>query len=122
MKIIVQGAVLLSVCLVAQAVEYALPFGFPASVIGMVLLFVLLQTKVLPPERIDTTASFLTRHLALLFIPATVEVIEVAEVLTQNLWPILVICLCTTPLVFWAAGKTVQWAMGVMVKLGGDRV
>ena len=40
MKIICQIGVVFAVCWVSQLIEAALPFPFPASVIGMVLLLV----------------------------------------------------------------------------------
>ena len=47
MKILYQIGIIFSICWVSQIVEKLLPFDFPASVIGMVLLFVLLSCKVL---------------------------------------------------------------------------
>ena len=52
MKIIYQIGIIFSICWVSQIVEALLPFAFPASVIGMVLLFVLLAFRVLKVEHI----------------------------------------------------------------------
>ena len=42
MKILWQVGVIFFVCWISQAIETALPVAFPASVIGMVVLLVLL--------------------------------------------------------------------------------
>ena len=47
MKILCQFGVIFGVCWVSQILEQLLPIPFPASVIGMVLLFALLATGVL---------------------------------------------------------------------------
>ncbi|SHG16777.1 CidA/LrgA family protein [Ornithinibacillus halophilus] len=51
----------------------------PGSVIGMVLLFLALMSKVIKTEWIEEGAQFLIRHLSLFFIPVTVGIIEYLE-------------------------------------------
>ena len=43
MKIIIQIAIIFSICWVSQMIEALLPIAFPASVIAMVLLLLLLR-------------------------------------------------------------------------------
>ena len=50
MKILCQFGVIFGVCWVSQLLEPLLPFPFPASVIGMVLLFVLLTYRLSLPR------------------------------------------------------------------------
>ena len=52
MKIIYQIGIIFTLCWVSEIVEALLPFSFPASVIGMILLFVLLALRVLKVEHI----------------------------------------------------------------------
>jgi holin-like protein len=42
----------------------------PGSVVGMLLLTVLLETRVVPLEAVRPAAELLVRHLALLYVPA----------------------------------------------------
>ena len=42
MKIVTQVGIIFSICWISQIIEKLLPFSFPASVIGMILLFILL--------------------------------------------------------------------------------
>ena len=44
MKIIIQIAIIFSICWISQIVEALIPIAFPASVIGMVLLLLLLSS------------------------------------------------------------------------------
>ena len=41
MKIIYQIGIIFALCWVSEIIEAFLPFAFPASVIGMILLFIL---------------------------------------------------------------------------------
>ena len=101
MRILAQIGIVLFVCLLGEAIAAVLPFPFPASVIGMVLLFLLLACKWLKPRHIQEKSNFLLSNMAFFFIPAGVG----------NLIPLLVICLVTTPLVFLVTGWTVQAVM-----------
>ena len=62
----------------------------PGSVIGMVLLFVALQTKLIKEEQVDAPAKALTGNMALFFIPAGVGLMAQMDVVLANWWVILV--------------------------------
>ena len=47
MKIIKQVGIIFSICALSVLIEHFLPFAFPASVIGMILLFLFLLTGLL---------------------------------------------------------------------------
>lgn len=119
MEIIVQIGVVLAVSLAGEAVAAVLPFPFPASVIGMVLLFCLLAAKVLRPQHIRQKADFLLDNMPLFFIPACVSILKYADVLLQNLPAMILICVGTVPLVFFVTGHTVQLVLRLMEKNRG---
>lgn len=47
----------------------------PGSVVGMLLLTVLIETRILPLEAVRGAAELLVRHLALLYVPAGVALL-----------------------------------------------
>ena len=116
MAVISQIFVILAICLASEGISAALPFTFPASVIGMILVLILLFTKVLKPDHLKETSGFLLGTMAMYFIPACVSVLDYADVLLDNIWAILIICLITTPLVFFVAGHVVQLTVRLMRK------
>ena len=73
MKIIRQIGIIFTVCWLSILVEKALPFSFPASVIGMLLLFICLLTGILKIEHIQEKADFLLENMAFFFVPAGVH-------------------------------------------------
>ena len=52
MKIIKQVGIIFLICWLGLVIEAALPFSFPASIIGMILLFVCLLFGILKIEHI----------------------------------------------------------------------
>ena len=52
MKILKQFGVIFGVCWISLVIEHYLPFSFPASVIGMVLLLICLLTGFLKIEHV----------------------------------------------------------------------
>ena len=118
MKIIYQIGIIFSLCWVSQIVEKLLPFDFPASVIGMVLLFVLLSCKVLKVEHIREKSDFLLANMAFFFVPAGVSIINYFDVLSTA-WKLLFICLITTILTFAATAGSIKLTLKLMRKKKG---
>ena len=110
MKIICQIAIIFTICWISQIVEAILPFPFPASVIGMVLLLILLLVRALKVDHIREKSDFLLSNMAFFFLPAGVSIINYFDILASNLIPLLVICLVSTLLTFavtaWAVRLT----------------
>lgn len=106
--------VIFGLCLAGEGISAVLPFPFPSSVAAMVLLLLLLFSKVLKPQHLQQTGGFLLDHMAFFFIPVCVGVLEYWDVVVQNLWPILLISLLTTPLVFFVTGHVVQLTIRLM--------
>lgn len=116
MKIIYQIAVIFSICWVGQAVEELVPFPLPASVISMVLLFVLLLTGIIKMEHIREKSDFLLSNMAFFFIPAGVSVINYFDVLKNSLIPLLIICFASTILTFAATAYSIKATLYLMKK------
>ena len=67
MKILKQFGVIFGVCWVSLVIEHYLPFSFPASVIGMILLLLCLLTGFLKIEHVQEKADFFVRKYGILF-------------------------------------------------------
>lgn len=111
MKILSQIGIVLGVCLVGEWISAVLPFPFPASVIGMILLFLLLCTKCLEPWHIREKADFLQKNMAFFFIPAGVGIMAHFDVLRGRLLPFVTVCLITTVVTFAATAFSVMAVM-----------
>ncbi|KGX88138.1 CidA/LrgA family protein [Pontibacillus litoralis] len=83
----------------------------PGSIIGMVLLFIALSTKIVKVDWIEEGAGMLVKHLPLLFIPVTVGIIQYLDVFAGKGMFLIVMALLSTFMVMIGAGMTSQWLM-----------
>ena len=115
MNIMGELALIFGICLVGEGVAALLPVAFPASVISMVLLMVLLLTGVVKDRHIQTASHFLSHFLvanmAFFFLPSFVGLLEHIELLKSQLVPLLLIIVLTTPVVYLITGWTVRLLM-----------
>lgn len=121
MKIIKQIGIIFTICWLSTVVEKLIPFPLPASVIGMILLFLLLLTGLLKIEHIREKSDFLLANMAFFFIPAGVNVINYLDILQANWLPLLIICIITTILTFAATAYSVRFTMYLLSKRKGGR-
>lgn len=111
MSILSQIVVIFAVCLAAEAIAAVLPFAFPASVLAMVLLLLLLAAKIVKPQQLKETSEFLLGNMTLCFVPVVAGIITYMDVLLESFWAIVLISILTTPLVFFVTGHVVQLTM-----------
>ena len=111
MNIMGELALIFGICLVGEGVAALLPVAFPASVISMVLLMVLLLAGVVKDRHIQTASHFLVANMAFFFLPSFVGLLEHIELLKSQLVPLLLIIVLTTPVVYLVTGWTVRLLM-----------
>ena len=111
MNIMGELALIFGICLVGEGVAALLPVAFPASVISMVLLMVLLLTGEVKDRHIQTASHFLVANMAFFFLPSFVGLLEHIELLKSQLVPLLLIIVLTTPVVYLITGWTVRLLM-----------
>ena len=122
MPVLAQICLVFGICLISEGISAVLPFAFPASVLAMLILLVLLASKVLKPRHLNQTAGFFMEHMALFFVPACVGILKYADVLLANFWAIVLISVFTTPLVFFVTGHVVQLTMKMMRRKKGEKM
>ena len=62
----------------------ALHLPLPGNLVGMLLLFALLRSGLIPQAWIEETSSILTRHLAFFFIPIAVGLMGYSRLLANS--------------------------------------
>ncbi len=85
----------------------------PGSVIGMVLLFVALCTRLVRPEWIRQASEFLTRNMTVLFVPSAIGIIDQWGLIRSNLLTWVVIMVICWALVLASSGWTLQAVSGL---------
>lgn len=114
MKIIKQIGIIFSICWISTVVEALLPFSFPASVIGMILLLVCLAIGILKIHHIQEKSDFLLSNMAFFFIPAGVSMINYLDILAENLIPLIAISIISTFITFAATAYSMKLALRLL--------
>ena len=108
MKYIRQFVIILFISFIGEALKYVLPLPIPASIYGLVLMYVLLETKVLKVEAVQDAGKFLIGIMPMMFIPAGVGLLNAWDTLKPVLIPIIVILFVSTIVVMGVSGKVTQ--------------
>lgn len=108
MKFLWQIGIILAVCFAGEGISLLLPFPFPASVIAMIILFLLLILKFIKAESLHTCSYFLMNNISLLFIPTGVGIIKVFDSIKDSILPLLAVCILSTIITFAATSFTVR--------------
>ncbi|MBQ3600777.1 MAG: CidA/LrgA family protein [Lachnospiraceae bacterium] len=111
MKIMKQLLILFSVCLTSTFIAELLPFTFPSSVLGLLLLLLLFILKIIKPESLQECAQFLLGNMAIFFLPTGVNILENIPIIKSNLIPIIIICIVSTCVTFLISSFTVLLVM-----------
>ena len=105
MKYLRQFLIILAVSFAGELLNLYLPLPVPASIYGMVILFVLLCTGILKLDDVSETGKFLIEIMPLMFIPAGVGLLNSWGQLQGILFPVSVITVVSTFVVMIATGK-----------------
>lgn len=109
MKYLSQVLIILSFTLAGEALHRLIPLPIPASVYGLVLLFVALCTGLIQLRQVKLAGDFLISILPVLFVSPMVGIAERWGLIAPHLVPIALILLSSTALTFGIAGKITQW-------------
>ncbi|MDY3342591.1 MAG: CidA/LrgA family protein [Lachnospiraceae bacterium] len=108
MKYLRQFMIILLVSFWGELLKYVIPLPVPASIYGLVILFILLETGILKLDAVKETSVFLIEIMPLMFIPAGVGLMESWGDLNSMLVEVVVIILVSTVLVMGVSGKVTE--------------
>lgn len=104
MKGILQVAVLMGFSELLNALVRWLHLPVPGSIIGIAVVFILLQTKVIKLEWVEIGANWLLAELLLFFIPSAVGIMNYIPMLEHDGVRIVAIVILSTILVMVSSG------------------
>ncbi len=109
MKYIMQFMIILIISFVGELLYYLIPLPVPASIYGIVILFLLLEFKVIKLEQVNDTASFLIEIMPLMFVPAAVGLMDSYDILSKNLISYILVIVVSTLAVMVVSGRITQF-------------
>ncbi|RKI38939.1 CidA/LrgA family protein [bacterium D16-51] len=108
MKYLKQFTLILAISFIGELLKEILPLPVPASIYGMVLLFLCLETGIIRLSSVKETAKYLIEIMPLMFIPAGVGLLESWGVLYPILVKTAIIIIISTIVVMAVSGKVTQ--------------
>lgn len=104
-----QMGIILAVSFLGELLNKVIPLPFPASIYGLIIMFLLLVFKVIKVEDVKETANFLIEIMILMFIAPAVGLMESFDKLVGILMPLTVITFLSTVIVMVVSGRVTQF-------------
>lgn len=108
MKLLKELAIYFGITFISEIIAKLLPINIPPSIIGIVILFMLLELKVLKTEDVEMTGDYLIKIMPILFVPAGVGLIKYLDVLKIVDVPMVFVITLSTAIVMTAVGVVTQ--------------
>lgn len=111
MKFLIQFMIIIAFSFLGELLHYILPLPIPASIYGIVLLFVALELKWVKVKDIRETSSFLIAVMPVMFIPAAVGLIDSWKSI-GNFWlEYIIVTVLSTFVVMGVSGWITQFVI-----------
>ena len=111
MKYIKQLLSILIFSLAGELLHLLLPMPIPASVYGLILLFLALCTKLVRLDQIESVSQFLIDIMPILFVAPAVNLLDSWTLIAPDLAPICIIVVLSTLVTFFISGALTQWLL-----------
>lgn len=96
MKILKQFLIILIFTYLGSILSKVLPVNIPGNVLGIILLFLALEFKLVKKEDIKETANWLVKNMAFLFVPISVGLMNDFDILKANLVNLSIVLIVST--------------------------
>ncbi len=116
MKYVWQLTIILGISFLGEVLNSVIPLPVPASIYGLLIMFILLLTKIIKVDTIKETSSFFLVTMPIFFVVAGVGVIDYWDIIKPRLLPSVIIMLIATIIVMVATGRLTQWIINTAEK------
>lgn len=111
MRYLKQFTIILFISFCGEFLHYFIPLPIPASIYGLLLMFLALCAKVVKLDSVKETGKFLVEIMPVMFIPAAVGLLESWGILAPVWIPVISITVLSTVLVMAVSGLVAQWVI-----------
>lgn len=108
MKFLIQFLIIIAFSFAGELLHFCLPLPIPASIYGIVLLFLALELKVIKVRDIRETSSFLIAIMPVMFIPAAVGLMDSWHAIAGMWLKYIIVTVVSTFVVMAVAGWLTQ--------------
>lgn len=111
MKYLLQFLIIVAISFLGELLHYFISLPIPASIYGIILLFVALQMGWIKVRQIREVSTWLIAIMPALFIPSAVGLLKSWDILSQSLVKYSVITFVSTLVVMGLTGLATQYAI-----------
>lgn len=118
-KILVQMAIFSGVLFVSDVISSFLPLPIPASVIGIILLFLALHTGIIKLAWVEDLGETFIANISFLFVPSSISLITSLDIIKGQELKILGLIFFWTLVAMVAVmliGDGIQWGKAILAK------
>ena len=108
MKYVIQFLIIAAFAFIGELLHWFIPLPIPASIYGIVLLFIALELKWVKVSDIREVSSFLIAVMPIMFIPAAAGLMESWGAVKSSVWEYALITIVSTFVVMGVAGAVSQ--------------
>ena len=108
MKYLKQLSIIFAFTFISEILNRIIPLPIPASIYGLVFLFLCLEFKIIKIDQIKDTADFLLAILPIMFVPSSVGFIKALPLMKKYGIQFIIIGVSTTFLVMIVSGLITQ--------------
>lgn len=109
MRYLHEAVVIAAITFAAEIIKFFVPLPVPASIYGLILLFILLKSGALKLEQVEHVGGLLLELMPLLLVPASVSFLTVLDTIQTMLLPVLVMGFIGTAAVMLVTGRVSQF-------------
>lgn len=100
--------IIFGISFIGEVLNRFIPLPIPASIYGIIILFCLLEFRVIPLNAVKETGDFLVSMMQIMLIPAVVGLLDIWDIIRPNLLQYALIILVSTFVVMGISGKVTQ--------------
>ena len=113
MNYVKQFCIILAFSFTGEVLNRLIPLPVPASIYGLVLLFLTLEFKIIKVEHIKEVSKFLLGIMSIFFVPSSVGFINALPLMKKYGIQFALIGIVSTFIVFGVTGKITQQLMKI---------
>lgn len=119
MNYVKQFCIILAFSFAGEILNRLIPLPVPASIYGLVLMFLALEFKIIKVEHIKEVSKFLLGIMSIFFVPSSVGFINALPLMKKYGIQFAIIGIASTVIVFGITGQVTQLLMKICDRKNG---
>ena len=107
--IVIGLLILFSINILSVALVSFFHIHFPSPLVGLIILSILLQFKIIPIHWIEDSCNLLLENMGLFFVPLLVGIVLYSKLIAGNMIQIMLTIIISSVIIICITGKSVEY-------------